>query len=110
MKKKLKESLEKRKFQDRPVWVKLCNILKRYSITPEQYHGGELVGNHSRILMVKPSFIMAEIITMLKGIPIEERRQRDSTSKKITNEEIEQKMNTLTDLLTLADYMCSQCH
>ena len=47
---------------------------------------------------------------MLKGIPIEERRKRDSTSEKITNEEIEQKINTLTDLLTLADYMYSQCH
>ncbi len=109
-KKKLKDSLGSRKYNEKPVRVKLYEIFKKYGIRPEQYHGGEFVGNHCRILMSKGRMIMQEIAAMLKLLPVNRRRKRGGSANVVSDEEIDEKLNTLSDLLILADLIYSTCH
>jgi hypothetical protein len=109
-KKVLKGSITNRTYTDKPLRIMLFDIFKEYSITPEQYHGGEFVGNHCRIFMDKAKEICAEIGDILKLVPIERRRRRTTNSDVMTDEAIDEKLGTLRDLLILADSIYSTCN
>ena len=50
-----------RNFLDKPLKLGIYAIFKKYGITPEQYHGGDLVGNHCIKLMQNSDNICAEL-------------------------------------------------
>ena len=103
-KKTRKEAWVKRGYTAKPIRNQVYHIFKKYGITPQQYHGGDLVGNHCRILMGKSVEILEEIVTLLKSVPMENRRKRNISSQRVvTDDDLEQRCQSLSDLLTLAD-------
>ena len=90
----------------------MYHILKKYGITPQQYHSGYLVGSHCHILMGKSVEILEEMKNLLKSVPMGNRRKRNITSEQVaTRDDLEQRcLVGLLDLLTLADAVYLYCN
>ena len=74
----MKKEKGDRIFLDKPLKLGIFAIFKKYGIKPEQYHGGDLVGNHFRKLMQNSDKICAEISDLLKEVPVQSRRKIQS--------------------------------
>ena len=111
---KLREQMKGRKFRDKPLKADINRVFKKYSIVPQQYHGGDFVGPHVRKFMEKANEICSDITDIFKSVPINMRRKRkrgtDNEVEVMNDEQIERKMNKISDLLLLADTIYSVSH
>ena len=99
----LNKKLDGRKIEDRTLKLKLHAILNKYKITPQQYHGGDLIGNHIKKFMEHAEMICADVYDFLQEIPVNSRRNY------ISDEDLKSRMDKFQDLLILADCMYSFC-
>ncbi len=111
---KLRERMKGRKFRDKPLKADINRVFNKYSIVPQQYHGGDFVGPHVRKFMEKANEICSDITDIFKSVPTNMRRKRkrgtDTEVEAMNDEEIERKMNKISDLLLLADTIYSVSH
>jgi len=99
----LNKNLDGRKIEDRTLKLKVHAILNKYKITPQQYHGGDLIGNHIKKFMEHAEMICADTYDLLREIPVDSRRNT------ISDEDLKSRMDKFQDLLILADCMYSFC-
>ena len=111
IKEKTKKEKGDRKFSDKPLKLGIYSIFKKYRITPEQYHGGDLVGNHCRKLMQNSDKIYAERYDLLKEVPVQscsKIQYRNDTV--MTDEDITSSFDKFRNILLLCDSLYSACH
>ena len=78
-----KRAIKKQSKSCLPLFRKIWNILKEYSIDPAQYHGGKLIGPHSHLLMENAEEILKRIYSLLIEQP--NRRGRAADDQKLRN-------------------------
>ena len=89
-----------KKHSDETLKLGIYAIFKKYGITPEQYHGGDIVGNHCRKLMQNSDKICAEISDLLKEVPVQSRRKIQSRNDTVmADEDIMSSFNKFRDIL-----------
>ena len=93
-----------RSYQDRPVKLHINCVFQKYGITPQQYHGGALVGNHIRLFMHYANDICEEIANIFKSCSVKHRKQP------VSDEDIYSKFEKLADILIISDGIYSKCH
>ena len=91
-------SLQCMGLEDRTLKLKLHAILNKYKITPQQYHGGDLIGNHIKKFTEHAEMICADVYDFLQEIPVNSRRNN------ISDEDLKSRMDKFQDLLILADW------